>query len=64
MKRKKNEEYIPRLKYSVPIFVEKIYKMQRLEVSSAVRPLYMSLGIKGLTFWHRNFFLILAQPVY
>jgi len=24
----KNGEYIPRLKYSVPIFVELIYKMQ------------------------------------
>jgi len=24
----KNGEYIPRLKYSVPIFVEQIYKMQ------------------------------------
>jgi len=35
----KNGEYIPRLKYSVPIFVEYIYKMQRLEFSGAVRPL-------------------------
>jgi len=25
--REKNGEYIPRLKYSVPIFVEQIYKM-------------------------------------
>ena len=32
--REKNGEYIPRLKYSVPI-----YEMQRLEVSGAVRPL-------------------------
>ena len=37
--RGKNGEYIPCLKYSVSIFVEKIYKMQRLEVSGAVRPL-------------------------
>ena len=35
----KNGEYIPCLKYSVPIFVEYIYKIQRLEVSGAVRPL-------------------------
>ena len=35
----KNGEYIPCLKYSVPIFVEQIYKMQRLEVSGTVRPL-------------------------
>jgi hypothetical protein len=39
--------------------------MQRLEVSGAVRPLYGSLGVRGLTFWRRNdFFLILAQPAY
>ena len=42
--------------------------MQRLEVSGAVRPLLWSLGDKGLmillTFWRRNYFLILAQPVY
>ena len=37
--KKDNGEYIPRLKYSVSIFVEKIYKTQRLEVSGAVRPL-------------------------
>jgi len=37
--RGKNAEYIPCLKYSVPIFVEWIYKMQHLEVSGAVRPL-------------------------
>jgi hypothetical protein len=41
-----------------------MYKMQRLEVSGAVRPLYGSLGVKGLTFWRRNYFLILAHPVY
>ena len=35
-------------KYSVPIFVESIYKMQRLEVSGAVRPIYGSLGVKRL----------------
>jgi len=27
------------LKYSVPVFVEQIYKMQRLEFSGVVRPL-------------------------
>ena len=37
--RLKNGEYIPCLKYSVPIFVEYIYKLQRLEISGAVRPL-------------------------
>ena len=35
----KKGEYITCLKYSLPIFVELIYKMQRLEVSVAVRPL-------------------------
>ena len=36
-----------------------------LEVSDAVRPLYGSLRVKGLTFWRQNyFFLILAHPVY
>jgi len=35
----KKGEYIPCLKYSVPLFVEQIYKMQLLEVSGAVRPL-------------------------
>jgi len=42
---------MPCLKYSVPIFVEQLYKMQRLEVSGAVRPLYGSLGVKGLSRW-------------
>jgi len=36
-RREKNGEYIPCLKYSVPIFFK--YKMQRLEVSGAVQPL-------------------------
>jgi len=31
------------------IFVEYIYKMQRLEVSGAVRPIYGSLGVKWLS---------------
>ena len=31
------------------MFVELIYKMQRLEVSGAVRPIYGSLGVKRLT---------------
>ena len=34
--RGKEGEFIPCLKYSVPIFVESIYKMQRLEDSVAV----------------------------
>jgi hypothetical protein len=38
MKRGKNGEYIACLKYSVPIFVEWIYKMKRLEVSGVVDP--------------------------
>ena len=46
--RGKNGEYTPCLKYSVPIFVEQIYKMKRLEVSGAVRPMHGSLGFKGL----------------
>ena len=29
--------------------------MQRLEASGAVQPLYGSLGVKGLTFWRRNY---------
>jgi len=44
----KNGEFISCLKYSVPLFVEYIYKMQRLEVSGAVRPLQWSLGVKRL----------------
>jgi len=36
---KKNGEFIPCLKYSVPVCVEEIYKMQRLENSGGVRPL-------------------------
>jgi hypothetical protein len=32
----------------VRIFVEKVFKMQHLEVSCAVRPIYGSLGAKGL----------------
>jgi hypothetical protein len=43
---KKNGECAACLKYSVPIFVEYIYKMQRLEVSGAVRHVYRSLGVK------------------
>jgi len=30
------------------MFVELIYKMQRVDVSGAVRPLWESLGVKGL----------------
>jgi hypothetical protein len=36
------------LKYSVSIFVEQIFKMQRLKVSCAERLIYMSLGVKGI----------------
>jgi len=39
---------MPCSKYSVPILVEQIHKMQRLEVSGALRPLYGSLGVEGL----------------
>ena len=35
--RGKNGEYTPCLKYSVPIFVEYIFKLQCLEVSGAVK---------------------------
>ena len=48
LKRKKNGDYRACLKYSVPTFVEQIYKMQRLEVSGAVRTTYGSLGFKRL----------------
>jgi len=48
MLKTKNGEYRACLKYSVPTFVEYIYKMQRLEVSGAVRLIYKSLGVKGL----------------
>ena len=44
----KNGEYRACLKYLVPVFVEEIYTMQRLEVSGAVRLIYRSLGVKGL----------------
>jgi len=40
-RRERNGEYRACLKYSVPIFVELIYKMQRLEVSGAVRLIYI-----------------------
>ena len=33
----------------MPVFVEQIYKKQRFEVSGAVRPKYVSLGVKRLT---------------
>jgi hypothetical protein len=35
-------------KNSVRIFVEKIFKMQRLEFSGTVRHIYMLLGGEGL----------------
>ena len=47
--KRKNGEYRACLKYSVPVFVEQIYKMQRLEVSGAVRPIYGSLVFKRLS---------------
>jgi len=37
--KKKTESIYQSLKYLVPVFVEEIYKMQRLKVSGAVRPL-------------------------
>jgi hypothetical protein len=37
--REKNGDYAACLKYSVRIFVESIFKMQRLDVSGAVRSL-------------------------
>ena len=48
--REKNGVYRACLKYSLPIFVEYIYKMQRLEVSGEVRPIYASLGVKRLKY--------------
>ena len=47
--REKNGDYAACLKYSVHIFVEYIYKMQHLEVSCAVRPIYWPLGVKWLS---------------
>jgi hypothetical protein len=41
--KRKNGDYAVCLKFSVRIFVEYIFKMQRLEVSCAVRHIYMSL---------------------
>ena len=49
MKRKKTGECTARLKCSVSVFVDLIFKMQRLEVSCAVKLLYTSLGAKGLS---------------
>jgi hypothetical protein len=43
-----NGDYAACLKYSVRIFVEQVFKMQRLEVRCAVQPIYGSLGAKGL----------------
>ena len=43
--RKKNGECAACLKYSVSIFVEKIFKMQRLEVSCAVRHTYIYIYV-------------------
>ena len=34
------------------MFVEQIFKIQRLEVSCAVRRIYTSLGAKGLIMWY------------
>ena len=36
--------------------------MQRLEVSGAVRPIYVSLGVKRLTLWHWNYFFNFSTP--
>ena len=50
-KKSENPWYRACVKYSLLIFVEKIYKMQSLEVSGAVRPIYGSLGVKRLISW-------------
>ena len=49
---REKKESLKCLKYSVTAFVEWIYKMQRLEVSGAVRLIYKSLGVKGLNSIH------------
>ena len=41
----KNGEYAACLKYSVRIFIEEIYKMQHLEVSDAVRHIYIYIYV-------------------
>jgi hypothetical protein len=41
-------QHVSNTEYSVRIFVEYTLKMQRLEVSGAVRHIHMSLGGKGL----------------
>jgi hypothetical protein len=46
--KRKTEECAACLKYSARIFVEKIYKMEFLEVTGAERPIEGSLGVKGL----------------
>ena len=48
--REKDGEYKAYFKYSIPTFVEWVHKMQRLEVSSAVRLIYGSLGVKKLNY--------------
>ena len=60
---RKNREYRACLKYSVPIFVEQIYKMQRLEVSGTVRPIYGSLGVKRLNTHPAQFNVKYCRPV-
>jgi hypothetical protein len=44
------------------IFVEYIFKMQRMEVSGAVRHTYMSLGGKGLRIIRITGNLIIFEP--
>ena len=51
-------------KYSVPIFVEYIYKMQRLEVSGAVRPIYGSLGVKRLSIFLNEVMPLCINSIY
>jgi hypothetical protein len=65
---KKNGAYAACLKYSVQIFVEEIFKMQRLEVSGVVRHIYiyiyMSLGGRGLrslSIYFIKIFVLLLQ---
>ena len=56
LKLKKNISGAKRLIYSVPIFVELIYKMKRLKVSGAVRPLQV-LNILNMVYTLHAFLL-------
>jgi hypothetical protein len=47
--REKNGECAACLKYSVRIFVDKIYNIERLEVSCAVRDIYIYIYIYDIS---------------